>query len=205
MNELIFIRKVDPYISPAGYKKAKGLYKCFCGNEFETLIDHVRSGNTTSCGCFHNAELSKRAKTHGLSDSPTYRSWNAMINRCTNEKSEHYDEYGAVGITVCERWLSFDLFISDMGIRPGLNYSIDRWPNKTGNYEPGNSRWATRKQQSRNKVNSNVVLFNGEMTHVADVAEALGIRHVFVLYHHKKGRSIDEIVERFRKNKSKHA
>lgn len=81
--------------------------------------------------------------------APTYRSWKGMFQRCTNPKTESFKYYGARGITVCARWLIYENFFSDMGPRPP-NHSIDRI-DVNGNYEPGNCRWATAKQQSKNK------------------------------------------------------
>jgi hypothetical protein len=76
-----------------------------------------------------------------------------MIGRCQNPKSSSWKNYGGRGIKVCERWLKFENFLADMGTRP-LGHSIDRYPDFNGNYEPGNCRWATTKQQSLNKRNS---------------------------------------------------
>jgi hypothetical protein len=83
--------------------------------------------------------------------SPTYRSWQAMRQRCLNPNAASYDDYGGRGIKVCKRWLhSFDNFIEDMGLRPA-GTSIDRYPNKNGDYKKSNCRWATRSQQSSNR------------------------------------------------------
>lgn len=78
-----------------------------------------------------------------------YRTWLGMKNRCNNPNAVAYRYYGAKGVKVCERWQKFDNFYADMGDRPSPNHSLDRI-DPTGDYEPGNVRWATRSQQSRN-------------------------------------------------------
>lgn len=88
--------------------------------------------------------------THRMTGSPEYRSWNAMRTRCNNKGHHKFPDYGGRGITICERWNKFENFYADMGPRPSLNLSLDRIDND-GNYEPSNCRWATLKQQARNK------------------------------------------------------
>lgn len=73
-----------------------------------------------------------------------------MLSRCTNPKDRNWSYYGGRGITVCPRWTAFANFLADMGRRPSIGHSLDRYPNKDGNYEPGNVRWATRGEQSLN-------------------------------------------------------
>jgi hypothetical protein len=74
-----------------------------------------------------------------------------MKQRCLNQNNKRYEDYGGRGISVCDRWLhSFENFLADVGRKPGLGYSIDRI-NNDGNYEPGNCRWATKLEQSRNR------------------------------------------------------
>lgn len=88
--------------------------------------------------------------THGLSKTPEYRAWSSMWQRCTNPKNVRYARYGARGVTICDRWQSFENFLADMGPRPSVGHSVDRNDND-GNYEPSNCRWATRSEQQRNK------------------------------------------------------
>ena len=83
--------------------------------------------------------------------TPTYDAWHNMIQRCTNPKSPEYRNYGARGISVCDRWRRFELFLEDVGERPAPGLSLDRYPNNDGNYEPGNVRWATRREQALNR------------------------------------------------------
>lgn len=88
--------------------------------------------------------------THGKTGTPEYVIWEGMLARCRNSNRPRYESYGGRGIRVCERWHDFASFISDMGVRPGPGFSIER-DNSEGNYEPSNCRWATRSEQQRHK------------------------------------------------------
>ena len=90
--------------------------------------------------------------------TPTYDSWVHMRQRCSNPNYAKWHRYGGRGITVCARWDpkqggSFANFLADMGERPE-GRTLDRWPNPDGNYEPGNCRWATPKEQRANQRKS---------------------------------------------------
>lgn len=92
-------------------------------------------------------------RTHGHAKggkSPEYRAWHAMRQRCYHPSQPHYSRYGGRGIVVCERWQVFANFLADMGLRPSPRHSLDRI-NNSGNYEPGNCRWATLVEQCRNR------------------------------------------------------
>lgn len=88
--------------------------------------------------------------------APEYACWRAMRKRCLNPREQNYPRYGGAGVRVCERWASFEAFKADVGPRPSPQHSLDRFPNALGNYEPGNVRWATKTEQSRNRPNRRV-------------------------------------------------
>jgi hypothetical protein len=124
-------------------------------------------------------------KTHGHTSgratntnrtTPLYRAWQHMLTRCFNKKCQDYPDYGARGITVCERWLSFENFMADMGERPA-NKSLDRYPDKNGNYEPGNCRWATAREQTLNRRNTIFVTHLGQTKLLTDWSTELGINY----------------------------
>ena len=119
--------------------------RCICGNLTIVRGSHLIAGKIKSCGCYRD-EL--RIK-HNMCNTPTYNSWDCMIQRCLNPNNTNYDNYGGKGVSICERWFNFKHFLEDMGERP-LGKSIDRI-NPQGNYELSNCRWATDFQQNQNQ------------------------------------------------------
>jgi hypothetical protein len=108
-----------------------------------------------------------------MTGTRVHNTWLRMIDRCRNDRQGNY---GSRGIIVCDRWLhSFEAFYEDMGEPPSKHHSIDR-RDVNGNYELGNCRWATRKEQARNTTRNTVLRHNGEEKTIAEWAEATGIQ-----------------------------
>lgn len=148
---------------------------CSCGNTCNPPLPSLKVGGSTSCGCYRKELFRKHgyAQENGIRDRiPEYETWTGIKQRCYNQKCWAYKWYGGKGITVCDRWLnSFENFLSDVGRKPTPKHSLDRYPNKTGNYEPCNVRWATAKEQGRNKTSNRNVTINGETKTVAEWVE----------------------------------
>lgn len=138
-------------------EKGHILYNCVCdcGGRCKVFGFNLRNGHTVSCGCKRKEDASiigKNNKTHGQSSkvTPAYSSWKAMKERCLNPNATGFEHYGGRGITICPEWIeSFEAFFADMGPRE-KHQSIDRIL-VDGNYEPGNCRWATAKEQNNNQ------------------------------------------------------
>lgn len=131
--------------------------RCECGQTTEVIATRLRRGVTKSCGCLRNETTGVRSKTHGESKTALYRIWGLMIDRCTNPLSPSYPQYGERGIVVCDKWKqAYEAFRDDIGQPPSPQHSLDRI-NNAGNYEPGNVRWATKKEQAQNTRRNNVI------------------------------------------------
>jgi hypothetical protein len=113
-------------------------------------------------------------RSHGQSKTTTYNAWVAMRSRCYKRTDKYYSHYGGRGIRVCDRWLLFENFYTDMGPRPSPDHSLDRI-NNDGNYGPDNCRWATQAEQQRNRSNTVLITINGVTKCAADWADEMGM------------------------------
>lgn len=117
------------------------LCRCECNKEQIITASRIKSGAKSCPTC--------NVKKHGYEGTPTYNTWRCMIARCTRENNSNYRNYAGRGISVCQRWRTFSNFLIDMGPKP-IGLQLDRI-NNDGNYEPGNCRWVTAKQNSANR------------------------------------------------------
>lgn len=125
------------------------LCRCDCGIEKIIRRVHLVDGTSTSCGCYQKEINGSWSRTHGMTNAPTHRSWNAMLGRCNRPHNASYERYGGRGIQVCDRWKTFENFFADMSEKP-KGCVIDRKDND-GNYEPSNCKWSTFAESSRNR------------------------------------------------------
>lgn len=177
---------------------AAWLCECACGATKVIVGAYIRNGSVRSCGCQRLALFAASpyavAKAANAAHAPSYKSWSAMMSRCYRAGTNGYARYGGAGITVCDRWReSFAAFISDMGPRPSLGHSIDRIDNG-GNYEPGNCRWATRREQNSNRRDSVRITLNGDTRTRAEWSRALGVSHGTLYNRQRKGLPVDAIL-----------
>ena len=114
---------------------------------------------------------------HGMSRTKEYRAWHQMRERCLNPKNSSFSGYGGRGITIFPEWDNFERFFADMGLKPSPAHSLDRHPNNNGNYEPGNCRWATDKEQVRNSRQVRRVSVDGVVYgSIGEAAELLRLK-----------------------------
>lgn len=157
--------------SNASDGEVRWLCKCECGNTTEVRSSHIRAEQVRSCGCL--AYDNKSRKIGGLSTHHDYGRWCQMIKRCYDPNHKGYRNYGGRGITVCDKWRSsFAAFLQDMGPSPA-GMTLERLDNDKG-YSPENCRWATRQEQTENKRNNRMMIFNDKPQTITNVARQLG-------------------------------
>lgn len=125
-----------------------------------------------------------------ITDHPSYRVWAGIMGRCTDTRDVNFHKYGAKGISVCKRWMDFWSFVEDMGEKPTPSHSIDRIDNEKG-YEPGNCRWATRREQTLNRSTTKFVEFRGITKCLTDWAREIGMSPQALFYRLNAGWDIE--------------
>jgi hypothetical protein len=155
------------------------LCECECGKETCALPNSLTSGNTSSCGCLNRERILVHGFLASHRKSPLFRkaymAWSNMKQRCYNPKNVRFYMYGARGIMVCDSWIKdFKAFIDHIGFPPSLSHSVDRI-NSNGNYQPGNVRWATIKEQQSNTRRNVFLTINGVTKCRAHWAREIGM------------------------------
>lgn len=152
--------------------------RCDCGNTNTVQTRELKNGGTRSCGCLRLENASKLKLSHGNARvgraSSIYWRWSGMVQRCTNPNNSAYHHYGGRGIAVCDEWLEFRNFLSDMGPPPSGMY-LDRIDNNKG-YFKENCRWTDKRTSARNRRNAFLITFQGETLCATEWAERLGLR-----------------------------
>jgi hypothetical protein len=156
---LVFVGPGESRLTSGGNRVSTVVIQCDCGVIKTIDASGISERWPKSCGC-KRYEDSTKTMSRPLRGSPTYMSWASMRSRCSNPKQESSKYYLARGITVCQRWTSFDNFLADMGERP-IGSTLDRIdPN--GNYEPSNCRWAPPSVQQNNRRNNRWITIGNE-------------------------------------------
>lgn len=180
--------------------------RCECGTERTFVAVEVRRGHTKSCGCLArewNKGPKYRIHRIGMTDSRTYSSWRSMKARCykdTRPRAKNY--FGKV--TICDRWMKFANFLSDMGDRPD-DTTLDRIKGNLG-YSPDNCRWATNAEQAKNKTTARLITFRRETKNLVDWAKETGIGRVTITNRIRLGWTVREAlttpIDKTRRHKS---
>mgnify|MGYP001097323176 CR=1 FL=1 len=165
--------------------KIKWLCKCDCGNETVSYSSNLRSGHAKTCG-----DKTIHRKTHSMSYTRPYRIWGAMISRCSRKTDINYHNYGGRGITVCDKWKTFQGFWDDMKEGYSDNLSIDRLNNNKGYYKE-NCRWATREEQDNNTCRSRKITFMGETQTLTQWAYELNMNPKTLDFRFRNGWSVE--------------
>lgn len=167
------------------------MYQCICecGKNIVVRAQSLRIGNTKSCGCLHR-EISEQVNfRHGMSRTPIHNVWLGMRRRCEDPKSKYFKDYGGRGISVCDRWQTFENFLEDMGI-PEKGLTLERRENDLG-YSKSNCIWATKTVQANNRRSNKIIEFGGKSLTQAEWERDLGLRVGQIYDRLSKGWSLD--------------
>lgn len=166
------------YISPSGRKVKRWKCMCDCGNIVFADTSRLKKGNVKSCGCYLREKAAEQHKSHGMYGTRIYNIYTCMMQRCHNENTDDFKNYGGRGITVCDEWKNDFQAFYDWAMASGYanGLTIDRI-DVNGNYCPENCRWATSKKQNNNRRNNRLITHNGETHTMAEWAEIVGIEY----------------------------
>lgn len=168
----------------------KYVCKCDCGNTSIIRGDHLRSGETLSCGCLIKKYGTSKYVKQGQSTLNTrlYKIYDKMKQRCYNKNVRNYHDYGERGIKVCDEWLNDFMVFYTWSFENGYkeDLTIDRI-NVNGNYEPSNCRWVDNETQQNNKRNSVYLTYNGKTQSIAQWSRELRLKQSTLYYRYHRG------------------
>ena len=146
---------------------------CDCGTVKTVGGYQLRNGKSLSCGCLANELKTRHGHARKRNRSTTYQAWYSMIQRTTNPRTKQFEDYGGRGITVCDEWRDFAVFLADMGERPA-GLLLDRIDNDRG-YSKDNCRWTTRAEQQTNQRRTRWLTIDGATKPLATLAREAGL------------------------------
>ena len=178
-GKMTIIQEVESVKTRKGNDR-RVLCHCECGERKVVSLQALRNGGTVSCGCYRRSRESKHC-THGMKGTPTYYIWGTMKARCNPANATTRSRYAGRGIKVCKRWMKFENFLADMGVRPSDQHSLDRI-NNDGNYCKTNCRWVLPLVQSNNKSNTLIITLEGVSKPRMEWCRTLGITKSMLTY-----------------------
>lgn len=200
-GRLVVIKRTEDIFDKAGRRYINWECLCDCGNVTYVTTNNLH-GKTTSCGCYLKEVAGKQTLKHGYRKTRLYTIYNSMKQRCNNPNNSGYKNYGGRGIKVCKEWnkpdglKEFAEWAFSNGYEDGLTLErID----VNGNYEPNNCCWIPLSKQAKNTRRSVKVTYKGEEMIMSDFARLTNIDHRIVSRELKKGKTPEEIIERFSK------
>ena len=209
-GRLIVLSLAPRRVTSSGATRTMWNVRCDCGGEKAVEAASLRSANTRSCGCLEIENRSTSNTVHGAArqgrNTPEYKAWLQMRQRCYQPTAVRYARYGGRGIKVCDRWRNdFAAFLADIGAKPSPKHSVDRI-DSNADYTPENCRWATAKEQARNKSTTKFLTLNGETRCMVEWAERLGWTYSTLLHRVQNGwsdeRALTQQPRRPRKRKA---
>lgn len=190
-------------ITYSNYSKRSYICLCDCGVKRNVSAESIEKGASKSCGCLGRELLSLSKRTHGQRKTRVYAAWTHMKSRCYNPNNLAYPNYGGRGILVCPEWVNdYAAFFKYVGESPSTKHTLDRI-NNDGNYEPGNVRWATKKEQGANRRTNKYIEHNGINMIKSRWAKLFGIKRC-KLHYLLNRKSISELYEMFVTNNPNH-